>query len=160
MVQEQSEWSWLLPSYCSRNIMFAQHCFFLSRCYCYLSANIAFVYNGLIDRFFKRSNTTIVKCNVSKHIAITPQNNKTMLRKQDGPAAIRVVRVATFRLLFPDCCRSNPRVSDCNLKIAPGISRTLEQSEGSNLEHSDCSWKFLRFAEHCFFSTVWLLFVC
>ena len=82
-----------------------------------------------------------------------------MLREQDGPAAIRVVRVATFRLLFPDCCRSNPRGSDCYLQIAPEISRTLEQSEGSNLEHSDCSWKLLRFAQHCILFSKVLLYL-
>ena len=41
--------------------------------YCYVFANIAF-YNGCIAKCSRHSNTTIVKSNVIKHIAITPSN--------------------------------------------------------------------------------------
>ena len=44
------------------------------------------------------SNKTVVKSNVSKHIAIKPYK-QAMLSKRDGPGAIGVVLIATFRLL-------------------------------------------------------------
>ena len=71
---------------------------FVLRFYCYAFANIAF-YNGCIASRLKHSNKTIVKSKVSQHIAITPVTNKAMLRKQDGPGAIWVALIATFRLL-------------------------------------------------------------
>ena len=92
MVREQSEWSWLLPSHCSRSIGFAQHCFsskllLLRVCFCVCCFTLV-----LLIVFKARNNQTVAKNNVSQHVALTPQTNKTkeqccanrMVREQSG----------------------------------------------------------------------------
>ena len=83
----------LLPEHVDWSTLFC-----CPRFYCYVFAYIAF-YTCVIASCLKHSNKTIVKSNVSKQMAITHSETKTMLSKQDGPGAIGVVLIVTFRSL-------------------------------------------------------------
>ena len=67
--------------------------------YCFACRIIVF-HNGFIVMCLTSTNITIVnKNNVSNTIAIIHSKSRTKLSRQDGPGAIRVVLIASVRLL-------------------------------------------------------------